>query len=448
VHPEDAERSIASWRSSFAKGEVFDAEYRLRGADGNYRWFLGRNVPLRADGNVLSWFGTATDINDFKQAQAKLGEAEEKFRLLVDGARDYAMFLLDPSNTITFWSTGAERVFGWTADEAIGHGGDMIFIPEDIAKGAVEKEIDTAMSEGRAADRRFHVRKDGSRFWTDGVMMRLDHPSGELRGFAKVARDASDQREVEDALRHARDEMEQRVVERTRDLLTTNNELEQTMKQRQQLEKELLEISEREKRRIGEDLHDGVCQELTATALFLKSSAKSVQAESAAAAEMLNESAEIVNRNVGMTRDLARGLQPADLKGAGLKDALRALAAQACENTTVQCHFKAARGIRVTDDNAALHLYRVAQEAVTNAIKHARAKHIMIALDKNEEHICVSVQDDGKGFSPTRRSKGLGLHIMRYRANALGGELKIERRKTGGMDITCVIPNKKRATQT
>jgi signal transduction histidine kinase len=279
-------------------------------------------------------------------------------------------------------------------------------------------------------------------------MMRLDHPSGELRGFAKVARDASDQREVEDALRHARDEMEQRVVERTRDLLTTNNELEQTMKQRQQLEKELLEISEREKRRIGEDLHDGVCQELTATALFLKSSAKSVQAESAAAAEMLNESAEIVNRNVGMTRDLARGLQPADLKGAGLKDALRALAAQACENTTVQCHFKAARGIRVTDDNAALHLYRVAQEAVTNAIKHARAKHIMIALDKNEEHICVSVQDDGKGFSPTRRSKGLGLHIMRYRANALGGELKIERRKTGGMDITCVIPNKRRATQT
>jgi len=168
-----------------------------------------------------------------------------------------------------------------------------------------------------------------------------------------------------------------------------------------------------------------------------------VETESAFAAQTLSDSADIVNRNVGLTRDLARGLQPADLKGAGLKDALRALAAQACENTNMQCHFKSARGVRVPDDTVALHIYRVAQEAVKNAVKHSGAKHILIALDRNKDHICVSIQDDGKGFSVSRRSKGLGLHIMRYRANALGGELKIERRKTGGMDITCVIPVKK-----
>jgi signal transduction histidine kinase len=88
-------------------------------------------------------------------------------------------------------------------------------------------------------------------------------------------------------------------------------------------------------------------------------------------------------------------------------------------------------------------LYRVAQEAVNNAVKHSGAKNILISLDRNSEHICVSVQDDGKGFVPKRRGKGLGLHMMRYRANALGGELKIQRRKTGGMDITCVIPSKR-----
>jgi signal transduction histidine kinase len=274
-------------------------------------------------------------------------------------------------------------------------------------------------------------------------MMRLDDESGQLRGFAKIARDATEQHRAEEALRHARDEMEQRVLERTRDLVTMNTELEQTMDQRQQLERELLEISEREKRRIGEDLHDMICQELTATALFLKSSAKKLGPKNAAA-QVLEESAETVNRNVVIARELAGGLQAIELSASGLKNALRDLALRACENTGIKCHFKCARGVRVPDDTAALHLYRVAQEAVTNAIKHSGAKNVLISLDRDSEHVCVSVQDDGKGFMPAkRRKKGLGLHMMRYRANALGGELKIQRRKTGGMDITCVIPVKR-----
>jgi signal transduction histidine kinase len=236
--------------------------------------------------------------------------------------------------------------------------------------------------------------------------------------------------------------MEQRVLERTRDLVVTNNELERTMDQRQELERELLAISEREKRRIGEDLHDSVCQELTATALFLKSSAKAVEAESPAAAETLSESAQIVNRNVGLARDLARGLQPADLKGSGLKEALRDLALQSCESSEIKCHFKVTRGVRVPNDTVALHLYRIVQEAVKNAVKHSGAKNVLVTLDKAKDKVCVSIEDDGKGFSPTRRSKGLGLHLMRYRANALGGELKIHKRKHGGTEVRCIVPLK------
>jgi signal transduction histidine kinase len=99
--------------------------------------------------------------------------------------------------------------------------------------------------------------------------------------------------------------------------------------------------------------------------------------------------------------------------------------------------------VRVPDDASALHLYRIAQEAVTNAVKHSSAKNVLITLDRNKTHTCVSVMDDGKGFVVKRRGKGLGLHMMRYRANALGGELKIERRRTGGTDVTCVIPTRK-----
>ena len=446
VHPEDEPGSVERWQRALAKGEVFDAEYRLRAADGNYRWFIGRNVPIyHGDAGILSWFGTATDINDLKMAEAAQRESEERFRLLVEGAKDYAMFLLDLENRITFWSNGAERVFGWTEAEAVGKTGALIFVPEDIKKGAVEKEIEGAMNEGRAPDRRWHLRKDGSRIWVDGVMTRLDDRDGAPRGFAKIARDATDLREAEDELRHARDEMEQRVIERTQDVLATNTELERTMAQRQQLERELLEISEREKRRIGEDLHDMVCQELTATALFLKSSAKTVGSKGAGAAKVLEESAETVNRNVALARELARGLQGVEITGARLKDALRDLSSLAPQNAGVKFHFRAARGVRIGDDVVALHLYRVAQEAVTNALKHSGAKNILVSLDHDKTHVCVSVQDDGKGFNPEKRrkGKGLGLHMMRYRANALGGELKIEPRRTGGMDIICKIPIKR-----
>jgi two-component system CheB/CheR fusion protein len=443
VHPEDEPASVERWHTALAKGEVFDCEYRLRGAHGEYRWFIGRNVPLRQNGEILSWFGTATDIEEAKQAQARAREAEERFRLLVEGTPDYAMFLLDSENAITYWSSGAERVFGWSAEEAVGQGGDIIFTKEDKTKGEVEKELAVAVEQGRAPDRRWHKRKDGTRLWADGVMRRIDRADGTLRAFAKICRDATDQKSAEEELQHARDEMEQRVVERTRELLAMNNELEETMAQRQQLERELLEISEREKRRIGEDLHDMVCQELTATALYLKSNAKKLAKVSPAAAATLEESAQTVNRNVVLARELAGGLQAVELTASGLKNALRDLAAQASDNRGIKCHFKAARGVRVPDDTVALHLYRIAQEAVTNAVKHSGAKNILISLDRNSTHTCVSVQDDGKGLVLKRRTKGLGLHMMRYRANALGGELKIEGRRTGGTEITCIIPTKR-----
>lgn len=360
--------------------------------------------------------------------------------LLSGGTRDHAMLLTDVRNCITFWNAGSERLFGWTQEEAIGRSAEMLFTLEDLAAGAATAEMEAALRDGSSSEARWHVRKDGSRFWSDGVLLRLDPtPGSELLGFAKIARDATHQRQMEDRLRSAHDQLEQRVAERTAELLATNKELERTIAERQQLEKELLEISEREKRRIGEDLHDSICQELTATAFLLKSAATKTESESRAAAETLRELAQVVNRNVHLARELARGLQPVELTPAALNTALRAVAARASENGNMNCQFKRARGVRVQTDMMALHLYRIAQEAVTNAVKHSGASNVVISLERYGQKVCLRVADDGKGMPARRRRKGLGLHLMKYRANVLGGTLSVESGRRGTI-ITARIP--------
>ena len=442
VHPTDEPASVKRWQRALEKGDVFDCEYRLRSRDGTYRWFIGRNVPLRdAGGKITGWFGTATDIDQLKRTESALRESDERFQLLVESTPDYAMFLLDPNNVITYWSAGAEKVFGWTAKEALGQSGQIIFTDEDKAKGEVEKELAIARDRGSAPDRRWHQRKDGSRLWADGVMRRINREDGGIRGFAKICRDATEQKQYDEALRHARDQLEQRVLERTADLMATNNELERTMAQRELLERELLQISERERGRIGQDLHDVVCQELTATALFLKSAGKKTDNE--LAARTLNEAAEIVNRNVAIARDLARGFQPTVRASGGLPAALRSLCKEASGRPGIDCTLKLPRAVRIRDETIALNLFRIAQEAVRNAIAHSGCDEIVICVEREKDLIRLVVEDNGKGYRPRKRSKGLGVHIMEYRTNALGGRFGIVPRHNGGAKVVCEVPMKK-----
>jgi len=124
----------------------------------------------------------------------------EQYRLLVEGAQDYAMILLDSGGRVTAWNTGAERIFGWTAAETVGRPAHLIFTPEDCAAGVPEEEMRKAGAEGRALDLRWHLRKDGTRFWADGIMEGLTGRDGHPRGFAKILRDATEVKRAQDAL--------------------------------------------------------------------------------------------------------------------------------------------------------------------------------------------------------------------------------------------------------
>jgi signal transduction histidine kinase len=297
------------------------------------------------------------------------------------------------------------------------------------------------MRDGYASDCRWHLRKDGSRVWVDGIMRRLDDEEGNLRGFAKVARDATEQREAQEALKRTQNELEERVRQRTAQLWTSNAELQDEISRRERLEQEILDISEREKRRIGQDLHDTLCQELTAAAFMLQTTAKKLEEKKASESKEVGEAAKIVNANVGLARDLARGLHPVEISASGLSTALSELAF--LTSTEVPCRFEAPRPVRIRDQNVALVLYRIAQEAVKNSAKHAKAEAIVISLQRNRHGIELTIADNGDGLHAKKNVKGMGLHLMEYRARNLGGTLRVEPNSPKGTRVICTVPSRK-----
>jgi signal transduction histidine kinase len=184
-----------------------------------------------------------------------------------------------------------------------------------------------------------------------------------------------------------------------------------------------------------------LCQELTATAFLLKSRAKELARKVPECATVLEEAATTVNKNAGLARDLARGLHPSELGAGGLLVALRELATRT--NERVPCRCECPRSLRVNDGPIALNIYRIAQEAVTNALKHAQASEIIVRLRKDDHHLVLSVSDDGTGMrSQGRRKKGMGIHMMKYRADVCDGKLEIESERGRGTTVSCLIPLK------
>ncbi|HEY5345387.1 MAG TPA: sensor histidine kinase [Verrucomicrobiae bacterium] len=216
--------------------------------------------------------------------------------------------------------------------------------------------------------------------------------------------------------------------------------LEREIVERKRLEKELLEAGEREQRRIGHDLHDSLGQHLTATALAGKVLAKKLTDKSVAEAAAASRLVVMVEDAIELTRKLARSLHPIELEAHGLADALQNLAANISTAFNVLCRFENS-GTAVLNSSAAdTHLYRIAQEAVSNAIRHGRARNIVISLAASGKKIMLAVTDDGTGLSADARAKkGMGLRIMDYRAGMIGAIFDVQNLPAGGTRAVCVL---------
>lgn len=237
----------------------------------------------------------------------------------------------------------------------------------------------------------------------------------------------------------ARDFLQARVLEQTEELHAANKELKNEIKRRKGLEGEILEISDREQQRLGEELHDGICQHLTAVAFMARSVALRLKNHRVIEVDDVEKIAELVNDAAADTRNVARALHRIDIDSAGLVGALQDLVDREIWKTP--CRLEIDRSFHLDDDAAAFHLYRIAREAVINANKHAQAREIVVELGRSRKGNFLSVTDDGVGFrNKPNQPKGLGFHIMNYRARAAGGYLEVESPKRGGTRIVCQLP--------
>lgn len=194
------------------------------------------------------------------------------------------------------------------------------------------------------------------------------------------------------------------------------------------LEHQIMDISEQERERIGHELHDGLGQQLTGIAFMSKALAQKLAHQSPSDANDVEQIVAMINRAISDTRQLARGLQPVEVEENGLMSALEALAANIEKLFHIRCEFRCDTPVLIRDNTVANHLYRIVQEAVNNAVKHGKARHIAVKLCATLGKMQLSINDDGLGFSPgtTDKGAGMGLQIMRYRANMIGAVLEIE----------------------
>lgn len=320
---------------------------------------------------------------------------------------------------------------GITIDSAIGNGWQRAIHPQDRPHVVRRWNLLRLKDENFREEYRL-CRPNGSISWVLAEGAPLRSYSGRLLGFIRAVTDFTSQRELRQELASARSELEERVRERTA-------ELQAEMRHREQLEKQLLEAKEDEQRRFHEDLHDGLGQYLTGIVFRLSALQRDLQCEHSPRAADVGKIAELVNETINQAHDLARGIYPVPLRPDGLVIALRELQQRVSDPQLAECVFECDEALEIDDPALATHLYRIAQEAVTNAVKYSRGSRIHIVLKKSDRSATLMISDEGGGFDMQRAPRGSGLGTMQHRARIIGAQFRVESHASRGTKVSCTF---------
>jgi len=405
IHPEDNVRWSTEAAEMFLTGKPLRSVYRVIARDGHVVWFHCEAKMVRNDGG-RPWFiqGVAFDITQLKEAEAALQEERNFVSAILNTAATLIM-VLDVDGRVIQFNQACEQISSRTFQQVRGTSAwDLFPVAEERRHF---RQAFAELLEGRLPPKceAHWAAGDGSGRLISWSTAGLAGANGRIRHIIAAGIDITESKRLENAI---------------------------------------LDISAREQRRIGQDLHDGLGQHLTGIAFMSKVLAQRLadQAlpESNAAAKIVT----LVNEAIHKTRELSRGLLPVVSDALGLMSALDQYASEVADLFGVECRFECGHPVFIHDDAVANHLYRIAQEAVNNAIKHGRASQIRIELnqltDTGGPGIELSITDDGVGLPKDGgNGSGMGLRIMNYRAKTIGGTLRMQRRPHGGTAVTCVL---------
>ncbi len=359
---------------------------------------------LDASGAAFGILCIGRDVTDLQSARAALAEAEQRNRAVLETAVN-AIITINDRQIIESVNSSTERLFGYTREEMIGRNVKML-MPEPYSSqhdGYVENYKRTGKRKiigiGREA---VAMRKDGSLFPIDLSVGEVVLPSGR-RLFTGIIRDLTE---------------------------------------RKQLEEKILRISEEEQHRIGQDIHDDLCQQLAAIGCLAKVARQRLAKAASPVEPELQEIVTLLTAANQHAREMARGLMPVVLDSAGLMAALADLVRSARQVFRISCQFHCDPPVEVRDNQLATQLYRIAQEAVSNAVKHSQADRLEITLATDENRVRLAIRDNGRGIpdhSPGLGT-GMGLLTMSRRARMMGGDISVENHALGGTLVTCSIP--------
>lgn len=435
------------------RGESVEFEANLPLRSGDVRTLRVVYIPDNDDGgNITGWIASILDQTASRRVERALRKTEERLRLVSESFQDFAIFTTDVNGDVVTWNPGAVNIFGYRDEEIIGRRAHILFVPEDQAKKVPEGEMQTAREHGRAADERWHQTKEGSRFYASGVMVPL-YDDSEHIGYAKIARDLTKEKQMQEELRRQHDELESIVAGRTAELAEANDALRQQMEERRIIEEERFALLQRivttqedERRRIARDMHDSLGQQLTALRLKL-ASMKTELYKDGRIGESLESLQELGRRIDAEVSFLVWELRPTVLDDLGLVAAVENYIREWSRHYNIPAEFHAGRlGAGRLDSNIETNLYRITQEALNNVYKHSKARNANVVLESRKKEIVLVVEDDGIGFDPDEKrlpaksGGGLGLLGMRERAAIIGGRIEIESAPGMGATVFVRVP--------
>ena len=364
------------------------------------------------------------------EAEAALRQSEERFRLLVEGVQDYAIYSMDPDGVITSWNAGATRIKGYAADEIIGQNFSRFYTQEDLKQGLPARVLQTAREEGHYQGEGWRLRKDGSRFWSNVVVTPLRDHTGNLVGFSKITRDMTERKMMMD-----------RVQQHT-------EELERAQQTLRRLSGQLLQVQDDERRRLARELHDGSGQILAALSMNLQSLQDAIKERIAPnLAQRLTESIHLTNQVIKETRTLSYLLHPPLLDEAGLRDALQWFVGGFIERSGIQTELYISPSFSRLPQELEVAIFRIIQEGLTNVHRHSGSAKARISLASAHNEVVVTIADEGKGMPAEatmeepkdKRKLGVGIAGMRERVLQLGGSFEITAGNPGTV-ITATFP--------